>query len=646
MQLAKIVLYKDNQHRRVVDFNRGKVNVIVGDSKTGKSALIDIVDYCLCSDECHVASGVIRDNVFWFAVVVDFGQDFYIFARQNPDTKQATTISEMYFAKVDEDFLPSFDDIYANTNVDSVKQFLAAKIGLSENVQAVDDGGTREPLPVTFKHSRQFCYQPQSLIANKDLIFYNTTNTFALQALKDALPYLFGAVRDDVIIIEHKIKALKSELRQWKTKKREQEDIASEQSSLAVSLLEEAKSVGLASFSSVDAIRDKFEVLQEITLWEPSQLKFYTQNNIDTEIQELVSQRLQLIEQLGDIQEKKSVANKFGEEGSLYFSELMAQHQRLKSIEILPKGDHTCCPLCHRELGEEVPKVREIYSSLEKISSALEDSQEQTLRNQKYVAELINEESQIKSKIKQVEDSIHALYQKKEDARILRDLNVQRGKVIGRISLFLEKLQVKDTDVIESNIAALESEIANLEAQISKSTKEDLMTSKMAVINSYMNLDWKRSLDLEDEDAIVTFDPKRMQLYAISRDEKYIPLNQMGSGANWVGYHLLLHFALHKFFLKNQRPIPRFLMLDQPSQVYFPSDSSDLSKCKDIEAVKRMFKFIIDRANEMGEGFQVIMTEHANLQESEFQQLVIQQWYDGNKLIPEDWYIKDNDKEE
>ena len=638
MQIAKIVLYKDNQHVRVVPFNRGKVNIIVGDSKTGKSALIDIVDYCLASDDCHVASGIIRRNVYWFALVVDFGQDLYMFARQNPDIKDVSAVNEMFFAKVNELYIPAFDDIYPNTNIDSVKQFIAAKIGLSENVQTVDDGGTRDPLPVTFKHSRQFCFQPQSLIANPELLFYHTTNTFALQALKDAFPYLVGAVREDVLIIEQRIKVLKKDLRQLKIKKNEQDEIANEQSSLALSLLEEAKSVGLISFSNVEAIKDKIAALQEVTKWEPSKSVVHTTTNNDSEIQKLINQRLQYLEQLGDVKEKISIAKRYGEEDEMYVSELKAQHQRLKSIELIPGEDHSCCPLCHQALNEEFPKVSQIYSSLEKISSALQDSQKQTLRNQKYIAELILEESNIKSHISQIEDSIHALYQKKEDARRLRDLNVQRGKVIGRISLFLEKLQVKDKDNIDYRINELESKIEEQNALISKSTKEDLLESKTGIINAYLNRDWKKTLDLEDEDAIVTFEPKKMQLFTISEDEKYVPLYKLGSGANWVGYHLLLHFALHMYFVKNNRPIPRFLFLDQPSQIYFSSDSSDLSKCKDIEAVKRMFKFIIDRTNELGGCFQVIMTEHANIQEPYIQQNVIEEWYESNKLIPEEWY--------
>ena len=47
---------------------------------------------------------------------------------------------------------------------------------------------------------------------------------------------------------------------------------------------------------------------------------------------------------------------------------------------------------------------------------------------------------------------------------------------------------------------------------------------------------------------------------------KSIPLTQMGSGAYWVAYHLLIHFALHKHLVKAERPVPRFLILDQPSQ--------------------------------------------------------------------------------
>ena len=644
MQISKIVLYKDSEHRRIVPLNRGKVNIIVGDSKTGKSALIDIVDYCLGSGSCHIASGVIRDNVYWFAIVVDFGQDTYLLARQNPDIKQVSSVSEMYIVKVQDGYLPAFYDIYPNTNVDAVKQFLAAKIGLHENIQIPDDGGTRDPLPVTFLHCRQYCFQPQSLIAIKDRLFYHTMDSFQLQALKDAFPYLAGAVQDDVLVIEQQIKALGKEQRSLKRSKREREEMANEQSNLAYSLLEEAKAFGLVGCDSLNSIGDPIALMQEILKWTPSEARVLPQTNVETEIQELVSQRIMLNEQLGEIQEKLSMATRYQNEGVLYHSELKLQHQRLMSIELLPEEDACNCPLCNQPISGQIPKIQEILSSFHKISSALEETKQQTERTQKYVAELIKEESSIKEQISQTEASIHALYKQNEQARRQRDLNMQRGKVIGRISLFLEKLQVSEHDNLDEEIERLEKEIGKLKAKISKSTKEELLAAKTAIINSYMNQGWKRELDLEDEEAIVYFDSKRMQIYSISREvEKYVPLNQMGSGANWVGMHLLIHFALHKFFVKNNRPIPHFLMLDQPSQIYFPSDGGE---CKDIDAVKRMLKFIIDRTNEMNGEFQIILTEHANFQEPEFQQYVVQSWYNGEKLIPEDWYIDEKAEDE
>ena len=640
MQISKIVLYKDNDHCRIVPFNKGKVNIIVGDSKTGKSALIDIVDYCLGSGSCHIASGVIRDNVNWFAVVVDFGQDTYLLARQNPDVKQVSSVSEMYLGKVQDDFLPAFYDIYPNTNIEAVRQFLAAKIGLQENVQIVDDGGTREPLPVTFLHCRQYCYQPQSLIAINERLFYHTMDTFQFQALKDAFPYLVGAVQDDVLVIEQQIKALSKEQRSLKRSKREREEMASEQSNLVYSLLEEAKTFGLVSFSSIETFSDPIGLMQEILKWTPTDMKTVQTTNIENEIQKLVSQRSKLNEHLGEIQERLSMATRYQNEGVLSQSELKLQHQRLKSIELLPDEEVCTCPLCNQRVSEQIPKIQEILSSFHKISDALEETQQQTERTQKYVAGLIREESEIKEQIVQTEASIHALYRQNEQARRQRDLNVQRGKVIGRISLFLEKLQVTEHDDLDEEIEQLEKEIGRLKAKISKSTKEESLAAKTAVINSYMNQDWKRSLDLEDEDAIVYFDSKRMQIYSISREEeKYVPLDQMGSGANWLGMHLLIHFALHKFFVKNNRPIPHFLMLDQPSQIYFPSDGGE---CKDVDAVKRMFKFIIDRTNEMNGDFQLILTEHANFQDPEFQQYVVESWYNGEKLIPEEWYAAEN----
>ena len=115
----------------------------------------------------------------------------------------------------------------------------------------------------------------------------------------------------------------------------------------------------------------------------------------------------------------------------------------------------------------------------------------------------------------------------------------------------------------------------------------------------------------------------------------------MGSGENWVGYQLIVHPTLHNWFSRRDCPVPRFLFLDQPSQVYFPPERevaaemsiNDLSE-DDRSAVKRMFRYVFDSAIPT---FHVIVTEHADIDEEWFQSAVVERWRGGLKLVPDDW---------
>jgi DNA repair ATPase RecN len=65
LQILKLILYSRGDEIREVAFRTGKLNIITGASKTGKSAIIDIIDYCTGRNECNVAAGVIRNRVGW-----------------------------------------------------------------------------------------------------------------------------------------------------------------------------------------------------------------------------------------------------------------------------------------------------------------------------------------------------------------------------------------------------------------------------------------------------------------------------------------------------------------------------------------------------------------------------------------------------
>jgi hypothetical protein len=157
---------------------------------------------------------------------------------------------------------------------------------------------------------------------------------------------------------------------------------------------------------------------------------------------------------------------------------------------------------------------------------------------------------------------------------------------------------------------------------------------------------WSKNLDPEYQDVPISFDIKKLTIFA-DTPTKSIALSQTGSGANWIAYHLLIHFALHKQFVKANSPVPRFLILDQPSQPYYPPDKDaelkgKLATSSAETAVKQIYDFIFLATKELATHFQVIITDHAKLNYTEFTESITEEWRNGQKLIPESWYSTNN----
>ena len=93
-------------------------------------------------------------------------------------------------------------------------------------------------------------------------------------------------------------------------------------------------------------------------------------------------------------------------------------------------------------------------------------------------------------------------------------------------------------------------------------------------------------------------------------------------GQNWVGYHVAGLLALHEHFISlSHNPVPRFLVIDQPSQVYFPeawpsmeeapSGQTEIHGSSDIDGVRRIFSALSHFFDSVAAEFQIIVTEHA-----------------------------------
>lgn len=81
--IDKLLLWLKNGKLRTLSFSNDKVNVITGNSKTGKTAILEIIDYCLCGSKETVVISYehIAENVAWYGIRFFINDKVYTIAR-------------------------------------------------------------------------------------------------------------------------------------------------------------------------------------------------------------------------------------------------------------------------------------------------------------------------------------------------------------------------------------------------------------------------------------------------------------------------------------------------------------------------------------------------------------------------------------
>ena len=190
-QLLKLILWpRIAGAPRVLEFTAGFVNVISGASKTGKSAVIPIIDYCLCADKCAIPVGVIRESCSWFGVLIETVEGQKLLARREPGDVQKTGDMVLIEGPI-VDVPPIIEQ--KNTNADIVKAMLNRLAGLTNLGFDPSSEGAYKARP-SFRDLMAFTFQPQNIVANPDVMFYKADTTEHRDKLKTIFPYLLGAV--------------------------------------------------------------------------------------------------------------------------------------------------------------------------------------------------------------------------------------------------------------------------------------------------------------------------------------------------------------------------------------------------------------------------------------------------------------------
>jgi Protein of unknown function (DUF3732) len=186
----------------------------------------------------------------------------------------------------------------------------------------------------------------------------------------------------------------------------------------------------------------------------------------------------------------------------------------------------------------------------------------------------------------------------------------------------------------------MRAELAELEKILDDDAMESRLETALNLVGQQLTV-FAAQLGLEHGNNPLRLDRKQLTVVADTIDGP-LSLAQIGSGENWVGYHVAAHLALHHVFRRRRRPVPAFLMLDQPSQAHYPPerDQNGLTAGlpdEDKAAVHKLFEVIADYAKQPQCSMQIIVSDHVELLEPWFREAMVQRWRDGIALIPANW---------
>ncbi|EPC4486777.1 DUF3732 domain-containing protein [Serratia liquefaciens] len=635
-QIEKLILWpkKNGLAPRIVKFEKNKLNLITGASKTGKSAIIPIMDYCLCASKCAIPTGIIRDKTDWYGLVICIGNKKILIAREEPESRRAST--QMYIKEGDSISIP--DTIKSNTNIDNVKLFLNNLSGLTNLDFDIHKNGSPARRKPSFRDLVSFNFQPQNIIANPNALLYRTDSTEQKEKLKVMLWYVLGAVSADILFLFHQRQLIRNEI------KRLNSDIKSKLLSLTKwhgdvnGFTQKAIELGLLNKNVLDHdIEGKISTLSKITAENNIIISANEINkninivtNLEKEEVSISNDIMKIKSRLRNMAEIKDAINSRNKSNKIVRDRLLVSSW-LESL--LESGKTYMSHL--KEFRDEI-----IEPLLVGLKSTESESVETPLVSDAFNRENIRLQEELSI-------SIEMLNKIKKEIKILKSNknngfdNARINQFVGMIRYAIKNIETPDNNnELKVKLDSLLLEEKKLDLHIKNESVERKKKLSLEKISDYIT-SWLPKLDNERPYDKVGFDDKELTLRIVGngRDDY---LWEIGSGANWVSYHIASLLGMHDFFLSQEKsPVPSFIAFDQPSQAYFPRgnliDGIDNIKDEDIESVKKTFLALSEST--IRKNIQIIVLDHIpkELISDLSNSFLVEEWRDGNKLIPENW---------
>jgi hypothetical protein len=657
LEINKIILWprREGHAPRVVEFQPGKVNVISGASQTGKSALIPIVDYCLGSDRCAIPVGTIREACSWFGVLITTSQGQALLARREPGSQAST--DEMFISEGKKVEIPAAI-LDSNANRSFVKSYFDELAGLTA-LPLIEGGANYQGRP-SFRDLAAFNFQPQNIIANPQVLFFKTDSTEHREKLKNVMPYALGITTPEVIAkqaeladkrreqgrLRRELESLKQTAERWKTELFSNLSLAKELGLLSPQTqldVTEERAIGL-----LWAVVHQADQKDKTPGFNPAPASLESPAN---EIVTLRQNEQELALSLSSYRKRIVEMSKLRDAAESYSKALGVEEDRLGVARwFVERAEEAVgqCPICGNGFDQAHSHLKELITNLEDVERGSAAFRTVPPSFDKEWMEVRQQASAKADELASIQKRIASLQELNEAERNKRYTELHTSRFIGKLEAGLAVYERASADRhLRERIEGLSLEIVRLAAEVDETAIAARRRSALGAISGLM-VPFLQALSVEG-----AADPTELVIaeltLRIHREERKDFLWEIGSASNWLGYHLALLIALHMYFISlPSDPVPTFLMLDQPSQVYFPQKLAGTRKKNELdpkladedrEKVKAIFRQLGVAVTSCMGKLQMIIVDHAT--EEIWGNLGgihrVDDWRGDHKLVPKAW---------
>lgn len=606
--IESINIWLKNGMRRDLFFLKNKVNVITGNSGTGKSAIFQILDYCFFASQHQISESKINENVEWYGLRFTINEKDFLLARRSP---RGNSVSQDYYFTNFPSPLP--ETVQENIAEADLKNIICGEFSIDEKVvfpfggRAVRAGAKMSP-----RYFFLFNTISEDIITSKDTYFDKQSQ----DRYREALPRIFDLALGIDTVKNIIFREKKQKLEYERTALERKQERASSKFDLyqreSSEIARKAIAYGLTNENwASDPI---FAIKSAIESGFSDQSDWKGKHDEISEKIFVLNRKIRLLQRLH-------------KEYKIYKEVLTESQDSVTPLEVLRTKSNEIVRTEHF-LG----LIQDLNIDLQRIKLAISrknpvDAQVSQLRT-KYLTE---RELLVKE--------LATLPVSPESLKSEREKWLFIGELKGRLSIFAE----------EDKMSAIsyESELEEYNVSINSIPVEDVEERKEAAIriiekeaSRYLQIAGDALDNYAKYESIFAYSEKRIRL----RKPGSLTFENVGSSSNHMFLHLAQFMALQGLAISQKSPfVPSFLLIDQPSRPYYGDDKKKLKNLSSTDKYKisKAFEMLNDFLDNVKfayqADFQIIVLEHTPPSTwTGFKNFhLVEEFVDGNALIPE-----------